>query len=136
MKRRMMQGMLGAGLLLMTASGVFAQNWGPRDRDDYGYGERRGSDLFDRVRRDLDWAQSHAYGRSGDRFDHARKELWDFQRAWQRGRFDKHELDEAIGAVQSVVDHTPLPGRDMRVLQDDLAAMRNFRYEVGRHRGW
>jgi hypothetical protein len=43
-----------------------------------------------------------------------------------RGRFDKGELDEAIAAVQKVVDSSGIRGRDRSILLDDLARMREF----------
>ena len=107
------------------ALGAVAQQY-PRD----GYRERdeRGS-VIERVQRDLDRAEAGSYlsGRDRHKFDHARKELWEFEKRFNRGRFDRHELDEVIGAVHSVVDNTPIRGRDREELAEDLARLRDFR---------
>jgi hypothetical protein len=44
-----------------------------------------------------------------------------------RGVYDEQELDEAMGALQVVVDANRLGPRDRQILTDDLARMRDFR---------
>src|SRR5437016_622709 len=69
----------------------------PQDRR---YGQRGGSPV-DQALRDLDYAASNRYLSRGDqkRFDKARRQLMEFQDKLYRGRFDRHELDEAISAM-------------------------------------
>lgn len=106
---------------------------GDRYRDDRDY---RGGGLFDRVRGDLDRAESHFYGSGGDRrrFNKVREELGEFQGKWASGRFDRHELDDAIGALHRVVNDNRLDYRDRDVLQDDLFRLRDFRARYGYNR--
>ena len=104
----------------------------PQDRSGQGRSYRQDS-LFDRVQRHLDRAASNSYQNSGSRrrLDSARREIWDFQRRWSEGRFDKCQLDQAIGSVHRVVESDGLDYRDRRVLQDDVMQMRAFRANRG-----
>lgn len=90
---------------------------------------RQDSDLFGRVRADLDRASNYRYASRGDqkRFDEARRELFDVESRIARGRYDRHELDQAINRVQRVVGQNSLDPRDRGALQDDLRRMRDFR---------
>ena len=85
--------------------------------------------LFDRVRADLDHASAYPWASRSDhkRFDEARRELFDFESRFDRGRYDKHELDEAINRVQKVVAHNSLDPRDRGALENDLRRMRDYR---------
>src|SRR5579859_408770 len=143
MRRLLMRTMAGGGLLLMTLA-VHAQDRDHYrdddryDRDDRGYRReepynRGGGSLVDRVQSDLRYADSDAYSRGErKRIDNARKELYEFQRAWSTGRFNRHELDDSIAAVQKVVDHNALGERARSVLWDDLQRLRQFRVEYQR----
>jgi hypothetical protein len=105
------------------------------DRDDHGYRReeqysRGGGSLIERVQSDLRYADSDAYSRGErKRIDSARKELYEFQRAWSTGRFDRHELDDSIAAIQKVVDHNTLRDRARSILWADLQRLRSFRAE-------
>ena len=103
-----------------------------RDRDDR-YRDGRGFGIFDRVRGDLDRAEAESHWNGGDRrrFNKVREELGEFQGKWANGRFDKHELDDAIGALQKVVSDNRLDYRDRDVLQNDLFQLRDFRARYG-----
>ncbi len=137
MNRLFSRSVVGAGMLLcgIVAQAQYypGQRYPGRD-DGYGsYGGYRGGNrdyaLFDRVQVDLDRAAANSYMSGGDRrrVQKARQDLADFQNRWSRGRFDRHELDEAIGRVQSVVNISRLSYRDRAALQDDLYRMREFR---------
>ena len=130
------------GSLLLTALTAQAQIYGPGrygdddryDRDDRGYRRdgqyyRRGAPSFDRIHADLRYAESHSYRDRGERkrIDKAREELREFQRAWNSGRFDRHELDDTIGAIQKVIDHGEMRYRDREILQADVESLREFR---------
>jgi len=127
MRSLWVRGLAGASLLLM-ALGAYAQDY-PRYRDDDRYAGRdnRGN-LVDKVQADLRYAQSAAYLRGETRrLDKAREELWEFQRKWNAGRFDRHELDDSIAAIQKAVDHDGLNERSRAMLWNDLRELRDFR---------
>jgi hypothetical protein len=136
-----MKGMAGGGLLLMALA-LHAQDRDRYrdddryyDRDDRGYRReepysRGGGSLIERVQTDLRYADAGAYSRGErKRLDNAKRELWEFQRAWSAGRFDRHELDDSIAAIQKVVDHNVLRDRARSILWDDLRQLRAFRAE-------
>src|SRR5262249_14855897 len=117
-------------------NGRFYGEFGRDDRypDHRGY---RGGDLFARVRGDLHRAQAHSYSDGGTRrrFNRVREELGEFQGKLASGRYDRHELDDAIGALQKVVSDNRLDYRDREVLQEDLFRLREFRSANGYYRG-
>jgi hypothetical protein len=61
------------------------------------------------------------------RLNKANEELWEFQRKWNAGRFDRHELDDSIAAIQRVVDHNGLDERARSMLWNDVQRLRDFR---------
>jgi hypothetical protein len=138
--KRVVAGILfGCGMLLSTA-GAFAQDYGRpgvshfQDRD-RGYWNRdrlareyRGA-FYDRLQADLARAERGRYLRGDDlaRFDRARREVGEFQAKWSRGVFDGREMDEAIGAVQRVVEINAMRRDDREALREDLRRMRSFR---------
>lgn len=89
--------------------------------------------LLDRVQQDLDRAASQPYLSPGARgkIEHARQKLWEFQRKWASGRFDRGALDDAIGNIRHAVDNPSTDYRDRKVLADDLAGLRAFRASRG-----
>lgn len=124
--------MLAIATLLAGASLATAQYQRPygdryygHDRDDYYRGP---GDLFGRVRADLDRAESASYWNGGDRrrFAKVREELNEFQRSGSR-----RELNDAIGALQHVVNDNRLSYRDRDVLAQDLYQLRDFRARNG-----
>jgi hypothetical protein len=127
---------LAGGSMLLLALGAFAQDY-PRYRDDDryrddrgGYREGRGNrgGLIEQVRSDLSYAQSAVYSRGeAKRLNKANEELWEFQRKWNAGRFDRHELDDSIAAIQRVVDHNGLDERARSMLWNDVQRLRDFR---------
>ena len=103
-----------------TAFGQWYRFDTPRDQDHA---------LFSQVRSDLDRASRYPYASRADvkRFDDARSHLFNFESRFDQGRYQKHELDEAIGRIQNVVDHNSLDPRDRGTLGDDLRRMRDYR---------
>lgn len=104
-----------------------------RSRDMYE--PRSVSALVDRVHDDLrssygGWRFSNG---DRDRLNHAEHELHDFAKQWNRGRFDKDELDEAISSIQHVVDNNRMPRRDRDALYEDLDRLRGMREAYNRH---
>jgi len=141
MRHLLMKTMAGSSLLLMALAAHAQDRDRYRDDDRYYDRDERayrreepynrgGGSLIDRVQSDLRYADSDAYSRGErKRIDNARKELWEFQREWSAGRFNRHELDDSIAAIQKVVDHNALRDRARSVLWADLQSLRTFRAE-------
>ncbi len=128
---------IGFGLLLV-GFGVQLGQAQVYDGRGYNRGGDRGPNasyaLFDQVQADLNRAATFGYLRGGQRRDlaNASRDLAEFEGRWSRGRFDRHELDEAIGRIQKVINHSGLNYRDRSALLDDVGRMRQFRaYESG-----
>jgi hypothetical protein len=127
--RRLLVLSLAGSLLVLTASAQYDPRRGDGrypDRDDYGRG--RGGGPFDRVRADLDRAESASYPNGGDRhrFNKVREELNEFARSGRPG-----ELNEAISALQKVVNKNRLSYQDREVLNQDLYQLRDVRARQG-----
>jgi len=125
MRRLLLGSLVGASLLTLCANAQYGPPPGPSRY--YERGENRGS-LFNRVRADLDRAESNSYSYGGDRhrFNKVREELAEFQRSG-----NPHELNDAIGSLQKVVNDNRMPVRDRDMLISDLSAMREFRARNG-----
>jgi hypothetical protein len=129
--QRSVNGALITGALLIFGTLAQAQ-YGPRER----YQPRSVSGLVDRVHEDLNRSYERGWRfTQGERkrLDHAEHELRDFAKQWDRGRFDKGELDEAIASIQHVVDNNHLPPRQRDALYDDLEQLRGMREAYNRH---
>jgi hypothetical protein len=114
----------------------------PRNDDRYYDNRRsgyRGGSPVDQALRDLDYAASNRYLSRGDRkrFDKAREELMEFQNKLYRGRFDRHELDDAISAMQKAAERDRGNGyRGGSPLWDDVQRLRAFREGYRNDRGY
>ena len=73
-------------------------------------------------------------GHERNRIDQALRSLNDFERDLSRGRFDRHDLDKAIGKVDDVVRRGAIDGRERNVLIGDLNRLREFRFEAANRR--
>jgi hypothetical protein len=116
---------LAAALLLLLGVNAVAQRYG----DDYYY-KHWGREPLDHVRGDLNRAERDLVYLSGDemrRFRHTRDGINDFQHDWERGHFDRHALDEAIGGLNALVEKSRLHERDRDILADDLHRLRDLR---------
>lgn len=112
--------------------------WRDGDRSyDRGYGDYRQA-FYNRLQSDLERAAGNSYLRGGDlrRFEKARHEIDEFQRKWGRGRYDRHDLDDAIGATQRVANLPGLDYRDRAALDEDLSMMRSFRARMNSGYGY
>ncbi|MBV8818188.1 MAG: hypothetical protein JO022_07505 [Acidobacteriaceae bacterium] len=107
----------------------------PAQFDHDRYAPRSVNALVDRVHSDLDHAYNawHFTGGDRNRLNKAEKELRDFASKWDRGKFDKGELDDAISAVQHVLDNNHLPEMDRNALSADATELRNMREAYDRH---
>lgn len=125
-------GALAAAVLAIGATLAQAQ-YGRRDSD---YGARWVNGLIGRVHGDLNRAYGswRFSGGDRDRLNSAERELRDFARKWNRGRFDKGELDHAIAGIQHVVDNNHMPPGNRDALIDDLGQLRGMRQAYDDHR--
>ena len=112
--------MVGIALALMPA--VNAQ-FGVK------YDSRSVSELVDRVHMDLDHAYGvhHFSGDDRDRLNHAEKELREFAQKWDRGKFDKGQLDDAISAIQHALDNNKMPPNARDAISYDVSQLRSMR---------
>jgi hypothetical protein len=121
---------IAAMLVLLITPIVYGQ-FGPENR----YSPTEVSALIERVHTDL----NHAYGvhhfsdSDRDRLNNAEKQLRDFAAKWSAGKFDKGELDDAISAIQHVLDENKVSADSRDALADDLARLRRMREAYDRH---
>ena len=140
MKTIFWKSLAGGGLLALALT-ASAQD---RDRDfDTYHGDREGyfrdehwrSNLFERVRLDVDHVRSVTWPGGGDqyRLGHTVEELNELQGKLARGVFDRHELNDVINALSRVVHDNRMAPRDRDILSDDLARLQEYREH---HEGW
>lgn len=67
-------------------------------------------------------------------FNVARDRVREFDRKWERGRFDREDLNEAIGSLARLVERDHLRPRDRDLLADDLHRLREMREHYERWR--
>jgi hypothetical protein len=73
-------------------------------------------------------------GHEAERYHNAVRHLREFgERLHEGGRFDKDKLDEAIGDVQSVIDHNPMDPRAKDILIRDNNELRRLREHFDEH---
>jgi len=129
MRHVMLRSALGSSLLLLglTASAQYPPRTGDqyssRDMNDYH------AQLFDRIRADLDGAQTSASSFNGDidRIATVRDQVGAFQRRMDGGYFDERELTSAIVSLQKVLDNNPLYDQTRDRLVMDLSRLRDLR---------
>jgi hypothetical protein len=68
-----------------------------------------------------------------DRLNNVEKQLREFAQKWSKAKFDKGELDDAIGAIQHVLDNNRLPAENRDALSDDVTQLRRKREAYDRH---
>jgi len=100
-----------------------------QERDQYFRGESWRANFFQRIREDLDHVSTDTVPFGGDqaRLSRTKFELDELQQKLGRGYYDQVELDEVMGALQTVLNSNRLSPRDRDVLADDLSRMRDFR---------
>ncbi len=124
---------LTLGVGLATGSAALLPAAGHAAFQQYGndWGDLRG--LVDRTQADLRAAGDIQHGqKERERYKHAQKSLSTFDRHLSKGRFDKDKLDDAIGDIQSVLDHNTLQARSRDALLQDVADLRVARERRGR----
>ncbi len=111
---------LGGTVLLPAAGNAAFQQYGN------DWGDIRG--LVDRTQADLRAAGDIQHGqKERERYKHAQKSLSTFDRHLAKGRFDKDKLDDAIGGLQSVLDHNTLQASTRDALMRDVSDLRAAR---------
>jgi hypothetical protein len=113
-----------AGILCLTVAGFAEEAQFPEARN-----------LVQRVQEDLrrsaDFAREtpaiHKDRKQIERWENAQRSLSNFDRNLSKGKYDKGELDGAIGNLKNVVDHNTLSSEDRDTMNRDLADLRQFR---------
>ena len=101
-----------------------------RDREggyDRRYNEHRAP--LQRVRADLHEAIREVGYLSEDdrrRFFRVREGIVEFQRDWERGRYDRRALSEVIHNLESLVERGNLSERDCEILAEDAQRLREM----------
>lgn len=92
------------------------------------------SALIDRVHEDLDRGYAVWHLKHGDRerLAHAERQLRDFSKHWEHGKFDQGNLDHAISAVQHVLNDNRLRGGERDALFNDVEELRRMREAYNR----
>ncbi len=128
---RMFLGLMTSAVLIVSSAS--AQY--PREERRY---ERRdgGFNVIRAVQGDLERVASRGRmgGRERNRIDQALRSLNDFERDLSRGRFDRHDLDKAIGRVDDVVRRGAIGDRERNILIGDLNRLREYRFEASYRR--
>lgn len=98
------------------------------------YGTRGSGNVVGRALNNLNVAASNsrADGHERGHFNKAQQELSTFQSRWAQGQFDTGRLDNAVSAIEHLVNSDQLNARDRSVLANDLATLRQFRNSGGR----
>jgi len=123
-------------VLLIASFGIAGGVVQAQERWRGEYPPERVSAVIHRVHEDLNrgygsgWHFNH---HDSDRLTHAEHQLRDFAQDWRRGKFDKGDLDDAIGAIQHVVDNNHMSGPERDALWRDLDALRHMREAYDRH---
>ena len=134
MRKFLIQSLVGSGLAL-SAFTLGAQQYNPQQYPPQGNYNRPDREngrnfLLNRVRTDLDMAQSSAFGQDRWKLRRAKESLNDFQARLNSGDYDRRGLDVAIANVQQVVDSNRLPYRMQRNLSDDVNRLRTMQYRM------
>jgi hypothetical protein len=100
-----------------------------RERDESFRRENWRERFFERVRDDIEHAQSISFPFGNDQYRLAKtkQELNELQAGMDSGRYDPRDLDDVIGALARVVQDNRLGLRDREILTDDLNRLREFR---------
>ncbi len=117
---------LAVGLALGGAVSVRAAQQGYPAGEPYPapYTGLRG--LVDRTQSDLHMAADLEHGKEDqrERYRHAQGHLSTFDRHLVKGKFDKGELERAIGEIKGILDHNVLQASSRDALTRDLEDLR------------
>ena len=138
MRKILIQSLVGTGLtfgaLTLGAQQTSPQPYQPQNYQRYDRAADRDhyrNELLNRVRSDLNYAQTRAYGGDKWRIARAKDTLGQFQSRMNSGQMDRRELSMTIDSVQRVVDNNRLPQRVQQNLNNDLSRLRDMQYRIG-----
>ncbi len=128
--RQMLGGFLGVVVLAALAATSQAQ-FGSQGR----YRPETVSAIVERVHGDLNrgYAVWRLSGGDRGRLTRADRRLHDFAEHWRNGKFDKGNLDHAIGDIQKVIEDNHLSGRERDALWNNVEELRRMRQAYDRH---
>jgi hypothetical protein len=111
---------------IATAAPQYAEDRHFDDRHDGRYSDVEG--LVGRTQNDLASAiQFASNGKERERYRNAQHHLSTFDRHLTKGSWDKDNLNESIGDIQSVLDHNTLHAEDRERLLRDVSDLRMVR---------
>lgn len=116
---------LTCGLALVGVGPLTAAGSGWHQEGDW-HQHLRGA--IDRTQSDLQAAaQLEQSPKERERYNHAQRQLSDFDRKLSRGHFDEGKLKDAIGALGAILDHNTLQASTRDALRADLADLQAAR---------
>ncbi|HWF47978.1 MAG TPA: hypothetical protein VG168_13295 [Bryobacteraceae bacterium] len=116
-------GLALTGVGPVLAAPHFQPPYGERPYEQQG--PRRLQDLIARTQTDLRDALAYATGdKQRDRTRDAERHLSDFDKRLTQGRWNHHDLHEAIESVQNVLDHNTLNAADRQNLRRDVEELK------------
>lgn len=126
---------MGIGLATMSAvPALAAPAQVAGEMPDYGYGPNGPHPmlraLINRTQNDLRMAQQLEPTTNEDaneRYQHAQKHLSSFDRKLMRGKFDKDNLNDAIGDIQQILEKNTLQVSSRNALAQDIEHLRVVR---------
>jgi type II secretory pathway component GspD/PulD (secretin) len=121
--------------VIFAAAMAFAPLSNAQFGPDNRYAPAQVTALIDQVHNDLDRSyRVFKFSDSDrDRLNNAEKQLREFADKWSKAKFDKSELDDAINALQHVLDDNKLPPENRDALSADITQLRNMRTAYERH---
>lgn len=134
MKRVLFQTFAASSLLLIFGVSAGAQITNEQIRNPFYSTDqyRNTHSLFDRVRNDLDRAQTNAYPNylgDNSRFDIIHNDLQALERNWDKGVYDSDQMEDTITAYQMVLSDNRLKPHDRDVLANDFSRLTDFQSE-------
>jgi hypothetical protein len=131
-KRFIPAALFGAGLIAASLPAA-AQQYDPYYESRAPRPRPQNAGLLDRVQQDLDRASAHPLltPHARAKLGHARQKIWEFQRKFADGRFDRGALDDALGSMRHAVNNESMDYQDRTMLSNDMADLRAFRMGRG-----
>lgn len=138
MKHLLIKTLAGFAIMLLplTASAQYPAPPQGSDREQaQERSEARENDrIFDRIRNDLDHAHTGlmpgVFNPERSRVALARKKAEDCRRAIDDGQYDRRLFDEAVDAVQKVIDLNRLSDKTRNFLVDDVTQLRTLQVRL------
>ncbi len=135
MKHLLLKTIAGSGLMLFTlTANALPRQDNPRYQDQDRRGDQDHDRMFDRIRDDLDRAQSETLPFTADhnRLMDAKVRVNQCQRMLNDGSYDRRTFDFAVSSMQRVLDLNRLSDREHDYLSGDIQAMRRVQADLER----